>query len=153
MNQIRRQCAACGTLFLPRPQIPRQRYCSAAECQRERRRRWQQQHLRADDDYRENQARSRAAWSQRHSDYWRRYREAHPAYTTRNRDLQRMRYQRRGMIAKMDASASKTPLPSGTYMLQRTSDDAIAKMDVWKVQIVVLPPPRRSLRADCKEMM
>lgn len=153
MNQIRRRCAACGTFFLPRPQIPGQRYCSAAECQRERRRRWQQLHLRTDDDYRENQARSCSAWSQRHSDYWRRYREAHPAYAARNRDLQRIRNQRRKLIAKMDASAPKTPLPSGTYMLQRTSDDAIARIDVWKVQIVVLPPPRRLLRADCKEMM
>ncbi|ATI26044.1 Hypothetical Protein RRSL_01204 [Ralstonia solanacearum UW551] len=153
MNQIRRRCAACGTLFLPRPQTPGQRYCSAAECQRQRRRRWQQQHLRSDDDYRDNQARSRAAWSQCHSDYWRRYREAHPAYTARNRDLQRARNLRRRTIAKMYASAPKTPLPSGTYMLQHASDDGVAKMDVWRVQIVMLPPVRAPSRADCKEMM
>ncbi|SPD63020.1 conserved protein of unknown function [Cupriavidus taiwanensis] len=153
MNLIRRRCAACGTLFLPRPQIPGQRFCSAADCQRQRRRRWQQQHLRTDDDYRDNQARATSAWSQRHRGYWRQYRETHPAYTARNRNLQRERNQRLRTIAKMDASAPKTPLPSGTYMLQRAPEDGIAKMDVWKVRIVMLPPPRAPLRVDCKEMM
>lgn len=148
-----RLCAACGCLFLARPQVPKQRYCSASSCQRERRRRWQKQHLRADTDYRDNQARARARWTQRHRGYWRSYRETHPAYEARNRLLQRARNDRRRAIAKMYASAPKTPLPSGTYVLQRASEDGIAKMDVWKVQIVVLPPPRAPSRADCKEMM
>lgn len=148
-----RLCAACGHLFLARPQVPRQRYCSASSCQRERRRRWQKQHLRTDTDYRDNQARARARWTQRHCDYWRSYRTTHPVYAERNRLLQRTRNDRRRAIAKMYASAPKTLLPSGTYMLQRASEDGIAKMDVWRVQIVVLPPPRAPSRADCKEMM
>lgn len=148
-----RLCAACGHLFLARPQVPRQRYCSASSCQRERRRRWQKQHLRTDTDYRDNQARARARWTQRHRDYWRSYRTTHPAYAERNRLLQRTRNDRRRAIAKMYASTPKTPLPSGTYVLQRASEDGIAKMDAWRVQIVVLPPPRAPSRADCKEMM
>jgi hypothetical protein len=36
-----RRCAACGQAFRPRAQIPQQRYCGLAACQRERRRRWQ----------------------------------------------------------------------------------------------------------------
>ncbi|MCL9847608.1 hypothetical protein M0F12_08960 [Ralstonia solanacearum] len=137
-----RLCAACGHLFLARPQVPKQRFCSAAACQRERRRRWQKQHLRADTDYRDNQARARARWAQGHPGYWCSYRTSHPAYAERNRFLQRTRNDRRRAIAKMYASAPKTPLPSGTYVLQRASEDGIAKMDVWRVQIVMLPPPR-----------
>ena len=148
-----RLCAACGHFFLARPQVPKQRFCSAALCQRERRRRWQKQHLRADTDYRDNQARARTRWAQRHRDYWRSYRKTHPAYAERNRVLQQARNDRRRAIAKMYASAPKTLLPSGTYVLQRASEDGIAKMDVWRVQIVVLPPPRVPSRADCKEMM
>lgn len=30
-----RLCAACGHLFLVRPQVPKQRFCPAAACQRE----------------------------------------------------------------------------------------------------------------------
>jgi len=148
-----RLCAACGCLFLARPQVPKQRYCSASSCQRERRRRWQKQHLRTDTDYRDNQARARARWTQRHRDYWLSYRKTHPVYAKRNRVLQRARNDRRRAIAKMYASAPKTLLPSGTYVLQRASEDGIAKMDVWRVQIVVLPPPRAPSRSDCKEMM
>ncbi|YCQ11111.1 hypothetical protein M1D44_14050 [Ralstonia sp. SA306] len=148
-----RLCAACGHLFLARPQVPKQRFCSAASCQRERRRRWQKRQLSADTDYRDNQARARVRWAQRHRDYWRSYRKTHPAYAERNRVLQRARNDRRRAIAKMYASTPQTLLPSGTYVLQRASEDGIAKMDVWRVQIVVLPPPRAPSRADCKEMM
>ena len=148
-----RLCGACGRLFLARPQAPKQQFCSAASCQRERRRRWQKQRLRADTDYRDNQARARARWTKGHPDYWRSYRKAHPAYAERNRLLQRTRNDRLRAIAKMYASAPKTLLPSGTYMLQRASEDGIAKMDVWRVQIVMLPPPHAPARADCKEMM
>ena len=34
-------CAGCGLAFHPRPQSPKQAYCPAPACQRERRRRWQ----------------------------------------------------------------------------------------------------------------
>ncbi|CCF97143.1 conserved hypothetical protein [Ralstonia solanacearum K60] len=133
--------------------MPKQRFCSAAACQRERRRRWQKQHLRADTDYRDNQARARTRWAHGHPGYWCSYRTSHPAYAERNRLLQQIRNDRRRAIAKVYASAPKTPLPSGTYVLQRASEDGIAKMDVWRVQIVMLPPPRAPSRADCKEMM
>jgi hypothetical protein len=40
-------------------------------------------------------------------------------------------------IAKMDASIPANSLPSGIYQLSRKSDDPIAKMDVWIVEITV----------------
>nr|WP_085958739.1 hypothetical protein [Cupriavidus sp. UYPR2.512] len=134
-----RRCAACGQSFLPRPQVPKQCYCSDAACQRERRRRWQKQRMRGDPDYRDNQARARSSWLMHHKDYWSHYRTAHPAYVERNRTLQRSRNLRRRSIAKMDVSCARSPLPSGIYTLQRQTSAGIAKMDAWTVEIVVLP--------------
>jgi hypothetical protein len=90
-----------------------------AACQRERRRRWQQNKLQSDDDYRANQVQAQQAWAARHADYWREYRAGHPDYTERNR-LEQRRRDRRGRttrLAKMDASTPIHAVPSGTYRL------------------------------------
>ena len=124
----KRCCAACGHRFAPRAQVPGQRYCSAAACQRERRRRWQQSKRREDADYRANQDQAQRQWAQRHRDYWRRYRQGHPEYTERNRQQQQRRNQQRRApvsavseraqgIAKRDVSAVDYPVLSGTYYL------------------------------------
>ena len=54
-----KQCKACGTAFQPHPKVQNQTYCSSPECQRERRRRWQQKKRRDDADYRDNDVRAR----------------------------------------------------------------------------------------------
>jgi hypothetical protein len=95
----KRRCAACGCLFVPRRNVPQQRYCSKRECQRTRRRRWQRQKLKADADYRANQAAAQRRWRERHPDYWRRYRQGHPDSTERNRQRQRERNRRRRLAA------------------------------------------------------
>jgi len=122
--------------FGRRPQVPQQRYCTAPACQRERRRRWQQSKRQCDADYRDNQARAQRAWRQRHRHYWREYRRTHPQYCERNRTQQHRRnaLSRAGPIAKMDASRSKFPLPSGTYRLELAAPGAIAKMDACTVE-------------------
>lgn len=132
-------CAACGQLFQPRPQIPQQSYCSAPDCQRERRKQWQLLKLQTDRDYQDNQARAQQAWTQRNPDYWREYRESHPEYVERNRALQQGRNTKAmvGPIAKMDVSNTVIPLPSGIYHLSLVTDVGIAKMDVWTVEITV----------------
>ncbi|GAC1315587.1 MAG: hypothetical protein NVSMB28_00340 [Collimonas sp.] len=133
-----RSCAACGEMFQPRPQALQQCYCSEKECQRARRRRWQRDKLKLDPDYQDNQARAQQAWSNRNSNYWREYREAHPEYVERNRTQQRERNPRPepAEIAKMDASIPTIPLPSGIYRLSLVAPDGIAKMDVWTVEII-----------------
>lgn len=134
-----KHCASCGKLFLPRPQVPQQSYCSAPDCQRERRRQWQQFKLQTDPDYQDNQARAQQAWSRRNPDYWREYRESHPKYVDRNRVLQHDRNTKAmvGPIAKMDVSNPVIPLPSGIYHLSLVTDTGIAKMDVWTVEITM----------------
>ena len=91
----KQRCAACDCLFEPRRNVPQQRYCSKRACQRTRRRRWQRQKLKADADYRANQAAAQQRWRERHADYWRRYRQIHPEYAERNREQQRERNRRR----------------------------------------------------------
>jgi hypothetical protein len=142
-----RRCAGCGCLFVPRHNVPQQRYCSKGACQRTRRRRWQRQKLKADADYRANQAAAQRRWRERHPAYWRDYRQRRPDYAERNREQQRER-NRRGRsvgtgpssppLAKMDAYRSQTPVRSGTYRLIPVSTPEVAKMDAYVVEMRVL---------------
>lgn len=115
---VKRRCAACGCLFVPRRNVPEQRYCAKRACQRTRRRRWQRQKLKADADYRANQAAAQQRWRERHPGYWRGYRERHPEYTARNRAQQDERNHRRlkratgpsaARIANMDVCEAEPP--------------------------------------------
>ena len=143
----KRRCAACGCLFVPRPNVAQQRYCSRRACQRARRRHWQRQKLAADADYRANQAAAQQRWRERHPDYWRRYRQSHPEYAARNRERQRTRNRRRRAaatgpspppIANMDVSGPQTPVRSGTYRLIPVAASEVAKMDAYLVEMHVL---------------
>ncbi len=143
----KRRCAACGCLFMPRRNVPQQRYCAKRACQRTRRRRWQRQKLKADADYRANQAAAQRRWRERHPAYWRGYRQHHPAYTARNRTQRRERNQRRRPgatgpspppIANMDGYALEPPVISGTYRLIPVTPAGIAKMDAYIVKMQVI---------------
>lgn len=108
-----KRCACCGKPFQPRPQVPNQAYCSSPECQRARKRHWQQDKLQNDPDYRGNQRDAQRAWQERNPDYWRSYRDTHPEYAERNRNRQRPKQSnpQRAELAKMDVSG----LQSGLY--------------------------------------
>ena len=142
-----RRCTACDDLFIPRKNVPNQSFCSKPQCQRERRRRWQKQKLKADADYRANQAAAQKRWRENNPDYWCRYRRTHPEYTAGNREQQRQRNRRRvhvetgpspPEIAKMDAYASQNPIASGTYRLIPVSGAGIAKMNEYFVEMRVI---------------
>ncbi|MCP4286741.1 MAG: hypothetical protein GY792_20225, partial [Gammaproteobacteria bacterium] len=62
----KKRCAACRKHFHPRPQSPDQKFCSAAQCQRERKRRWQKARRAADPDYRDNDVQANRDWRSRH---------------------------------------------------------------------------------------
>ena len=135
-----RRCAACAQPFRPRAQVPQQRYCALAACQRERRRRWQRSKLQGGPDYRANQVQAQRAWSHGHGDYWLEYRANHPDYTHRNRleQQRRDRCRRTARLAKMDASTPISPVPSGTYRLLPEVGGELAKKDVWTVKITLI---------------
>lgn len=131
-------CLACSKPFRPRPQRPDQCFCPERACQRERKRRWLEAKLQSDPDYRANKARAQRSWAQRHPEYWRRYREGHPAYREANRVQQARRDAREDGLAKMDVSMPDPLVRSGTYRLQRMHTSGLAKMDVWTVEITVV---------------
>lgn len=141
-----KQCQSCGHPFIPRPQNPNQNYCTDPECQRERRRRWQQQKRRDDADYRDNDARASKAWASENPEYWKQYRDDNPVYAERNRNLQQSRNRklRASLIANEDASNPVGPLPPGRYRMVRIENGG-ASDDAWIVEIIVLsaiPPDK-----------
>jgi hypothetical protein len=111
-------CNACGCTFTPRPQNPNQKYCTTSECQRERRRSWQQQKRRDDADYRDNDVRASKGWATENPEYWKQYRDENPAYAERNRNLQQQRNRklRASLIANEDVSRPLNQLPAGRYL-------------------------------------
>lgn len=135
-----KHCKACGRLFRPHPQVPDQTYCSAPECQRERRRRWQQHKRLEDQQYRENDADHHKAWAAANAGYWKRYRDSHPDYADRNRSLQqdRNRRQAEAGIANEDASTPVSSFQSGRYRLVLVTAAGIANEDAWIVEITVI---------------
>ena len=143
----KRRCAACGCLFVPRRNVPHQRYCSKPACQCTRRRRWQRDKLEHDADYRANQAAAQRRWRESHPDYWRDYRQGHPESAERNREQQRVRNRRRSIanagrsppvIAKMDEYLLEKPVVSGTYRMIPVTASGVAKMDAYTVEIQVI---------------
>lgn len=135
-----KQCAACGQNFQPCPQVQNHAYCAAPDCQRERRRIWQQKKRRTDPVYLDNQSRSQKKWAEGNPEYWSKYRDGHLDYAERNRQQQQKRNQKQQevKIAKMDVSAQVLAFPSGRYRLVPVTGDGIAKMDAWIVEITVL---------------
>lgn len=135
-----RWCTACGCEFTPHIKTPRQSYCSKPQCQRERKRLWQQLKRRSDPDYLENQARAQHDWARRNAEYWREYRRTHPSYAEHNRDRQRAK--RHASVAKTDASSTAAPLASGIYELRMIDIRGVAKMDAIHVILTVIETPR-----------
>ena len=144
----KRRCAGCRKLFHPRPQSPGQRFCSAAECQRERKRRWQKARRAADPDYRDNDVQANRQWCYRHPGYWRAYRRQHPHSVIRNRDKQRERDRARrlkapppppgGDLANEDASSLQLPFDTGTYRMIPVTGNDLANENACLVKIALV---------------
>lgn len=147
----RRPCAACGMLFVPRPQIHNQLFCSNPQCQRERRRRRQAERRTSNPDRRVNDALYYKDWLTKHPDYWKNYRASHPEYAERNRVQQRQRNKdRKNVEIAKDAVWPAPPLIGGLYRLSPATRRMIANEDVWIVEISVLSGPPAIFGADCK---
>ena len=132
------QCVHCGRHFEPNPRVKNQRYCNEKECQRARKRKWQQERLLSDPDYKANQRDCQKEWHNRHPGYYKQYRERHPKNCERNRLMQCYRNSRRRprqKIAKMDAFHPAPVLhPALYYVLP-----VIAKMDALTQKVIIIP--------------
>jgi hypothetical protein len=91
--------------------------------------RWQQDKLRTDPLYRENQQDAQRAWLDRHPGYWRDYRVANPDATKRGQKP--TINGARNEPAKMDVSIS----PSGLYRLRRMGTFPPEENGDWLVEI------------------
>jgi hypothetical protein len=139
-RQIR--CAHCKCLFFTNPRVKNQRFCSSRDCQSARKRLWQREKIAIDPDYQQNRRDCQRAWCGRNPDYWKNYRLNHPAYTSRNRELQNVRDKRRSHpgvdLAKMDALEPFFTVKQGTYYLIPDSV-SLAKMDASAQKVCLIP--------------
>lgn len=134
----KRWCSACGEAFQPRPQSPRQAYCSKEACQQARKRLWQRAKRSTDSDYRENQVIAQELWRRNHPEYWREYRETHPDYMASNRQRQQERNARRGrLIAKEDASTARLPV-LGVFRLTQIEPAYTGARREWTVKLTLI---------------
>ncbi len=141
-----RRCECCGKPFEPRPQVPNQTFCSSLNCQRARKLRWQQDKLRADPDYRDNQRSAQRAWFDRHPGYWRAYRATNADTVEPNHKP--VNTGADNGTAKMDASI----LPPGLYQLRRIDAESAGKTKDWLVEITPVAPIHSCKKDVCKEM-
>lgn len=89
-QRLQRQCVSCKSQFHPHPRLgTRQKTCGKDSCQRKHRagyrRNYRRENLQADQEYESKRRKNRP------SDYWKKYREAHPTYTQRNRAQSQLR--------------------------------------------------------------
>lgn len=96
----------------------------------------------SDKDYKANQGDAQKRWCSKNQDYWQRYRDEHPDYVKRNRQLQKVRNARRStdarrryLIAKRYALTEKKVNISGYYKLIPANQQVIANSDVLLVKL------------------
>jgi hypothetical protein len=146
---MKRICESCDGMFTPHPKVPDQKFCRSKLCQKERRRRWQQNKRAIDKNYRDNQIDAQKAWLKRNPGYWKKYRRGNLKYKNRNCRLQKERNNKRKKllnmpnfvkpeIAKMDELNKKNNIISGNYRLVLVDKEQIAKMDELIVKIEII---------------
>jgi len=149
----KKRCCHCHRVLDLNPRIKNQKFCHRKICQRERKRRWQQQKMATDPDYRKNQRSAQINWLEAHPDYWHNYRCRHEKYCDRNRLLQRKRdaNRRSRNLAKMDAlKEEKGVIPGCYYYLMPVSAD-LAKMDASVQKVLLIPGGYENYATSCKE--
>ena len=99
-----KRCRICGDDFRPDPRTRRiQKVCPKPACGQERQRRAYRAWAMRNRDYDSARRGNIRRWAQG-ADYWKRYRQRHPAYTKRNRGQSRERMRvHRAMFAKQNA--------------------------------------------------
>jgi hypothetical protein len=102
-----RLCRYCGTLYVPDCRTAKtQKACSRSACRRERQRQAYQAWAARNRDYDSARRGNIRRWAKNYPDYWKGYRQTHPAYRERNRRRTRERLRdRRAMFAKQNAMA------------------------------------------------
>ena len=147
-------CKQCNAVFT-KQRNPSQVYCSAPDCQRERKNKWRREKMSDDSDYKSNQQSANKRWHTKNPDYWRDYRASHPDYAQSNREAQRVRDRmvnynvsdhsvdgeagegNTSHLAKSDALPHEPHINAGSYWLVAI-DGGLAKSDAFPVKITLI---------------
>jgi hypothetical protein len=119
------KCLGCRCKRLANPRSKNQKYCGLPDCQRARKRVWQQKKRASDPDYLKNLRDSQKRWQESQPDYWREYRRKHPKKTTRTLTFEG---------AKSEKLSKDLEILSGNYILSILKP-VQAKTDTFHVKI------------------
>jgi len=136
-------CRHCGATVSRNPRLKKsQKYCSAPSCQQARKNAWGRKEYRTNKSHRKKRLESqKACYAKRpgHA-YQSAYRENHPEYDRRNRDLQRKRNRSRSkdggsMIVNTDALSLQANIDGAYALIPVTKGEKIVNTDALVVQL------------------
>ena len=150
-----RRCPYCEQVFHPSKYQPGQTVCKAADCQRRRRADYHRRKIASDPQYQQVCLDSPRKWRSRHPDYWRQYREEHPAAVERNRQQQRTR-DRGAQLRNLANNNSAFELKRSTVEVWFTgpSFELLANNNSVPAQVWILeslPPRKPPVSESCKQ--
>lgn len=152
---VERRCRYCGRIFQPSKYQAKQSVCSDADCQRRRRADYHRQRIAADPEYRQVCLDSPQKWRSRNPDYWRRYREQHPAAVEQNRQRQHVRDQKQRLrdLANNNSAFDLKRSAAEIWVLGAGLGDLAnnnsAPVQVWILEALPLRKP--PLSESCKQ--
>lgn len=118
----------------------KQKYCSDEECQKARISRWKRNQYKKSRSYRKKSKDNQKLWRKHYpaDQYQKEYREKHPEYVKRNRELQRERNKKRkkepvSVIVKTDALVLQ-PRDDGAYELSKVKKNMIVNRNALSLQ-------------------
>jgi hypothetical protein len=128
MNE--RRCPHCQKLFYPSRCQQEQIVCSDPGCQRERRSNYRRNKIAADPNYREACRQSARQWRKQHPDYWKQYRQIHPAAVERKRLRQKSRDRKQHLkhLANNISASDLRPCPATAASYWRSMTVSIARL-------------------------
>lgn len=150
-----RRCRYCEQFFQPSKFQPRQLVCGEPDCQRRRRAEYHRQKIAADPEYRQVCLDSPQKWRSRNPDYWREYREQHPASVKRNRQRQHVRDQKQRLrdLANNNSAFDLKHSAAEIWLLgtgfQNIANNNSAPAQIWILE--ALPPRRPPASESCKQ--
>ena len=137
-------CLHCGGTFQYNPHVKGQQYCNDAECRRASRRAWKHKNYATNKFYKEKCLCHQRTWRKQRPahEYQREYRESHPEYVKRNRQLQgernRKRQKESGSMIVNRNTLSLQPSYGGTYALMQVKNGKIVNRNTFMVRLQVL---------------
>lgn len=149
------RCRYCQKSFRPSKFQPRQMVCSEADCQRQRRTEYHKEKIVSDPEYRQVCQDSSRKWRAANPDYWKQYREEHPASTQQNREQQKVR-DRKQRLCQLANNTSALDLKHSAAQVWLVGPGAVdlannnsASAQIWVIE--TLPPGRAPAPPSCKQ--